>query len=297
MAWGAAASTTATAFYQIELGTTTAQAVAQQGGGRGSGSSTGSINEHRGSGSGKSSRGKAGKKEAILPTHLDSPEPSANRISFSPNTRRSRVYDEVYDEQMEHIAKQEDVIKELREEVKDLMVLCKEQEQQISNLQRDHEGGGELGLNGHDEQMYLLKQNEENYKKRIRELEKEVSLLLEKAQDELDAQPDAAIRIRRQESVEAIEQLAALRVETDELRSQLNQRRVDDLNSMLNHHAISPEGFLQVVEFLAKHAPAHSSLLDLYVRAIYKLYNPAKLDDPGTIPKIIESYVEARNSN
>ena len=162
---------------------------------------------------------------------------------FSKYTTKSCLRRGMYDEQMEHIAKQEDVIKELREEVKDLMVLCKEQEQQISNLQRDHEGGGELGLNGHDEQMYLLKQNEENYKKRIRELEKEVSLLLEKAQDELDAQPDAAIRIRRQESVEAIEQLAALRVETDELRSQLNQRRVDDLNSMLNHHAISPEGF------------------------------------------------------
>ncbi len=254
---------------------------------RGSGSSTGSGGGER-RGSGKSARGKTGEKETILPTHLDSPEPSAS--VFSPATQRSRVYDEVYDEQMEHIAKQEEEIKGLKEEVSDLTAMCKEKEQQISDLKRDFEGGGELGLSGHDEQEYLHKQNEENHRKRIKELEEEVALLLGKAQDELDARPDAAIRIRRQESVEAIEQLEALRIETDGLRTQLGKRREDDLNSLLNHHATQPQGFLQVVEFLAKNAPAYSSLLDLYVRAIYKLHNPAKLEDASTIPRIIESY-------
>ena len=192
---------------------------------------------------------------------------------------------------MEHIAKQEESILELKEEVKDLTALCKEQEQQISDLKRDHEGGGELGLSGHDEQVYLHKQNEENYKKRIRDLEKEVTLLLDKAQDELSAQPDAAIRIRRQESMEAIEQLAALKLEADDLRSKLASRREEELNTVLNHHATLPQGFLQVIEFLAMHAPAYSSLLELYVRAIYKVHNPLKLDDSSTIPKILDSYV------
>ena len=196
-----------------------------------------------------------------------------------------------YDEQMEHIAKQEEDILELKEEVKDLTTLCKEQEQQISDLKRDHEGGGELGLSGRDEQVYLHKQNEENYKKRIRDLEKEVALLLDKAQDKLSAQPDAAIRIRRQESVEAIEQLAALKLETDDLRSQLASRREEELSAVLNHHATFPQGFLQVIEFLAMHTPAYSSLLELYVRAIYKVHNPSKLDDSSTIPRILDSYV------
>jgi hypothetical protein len=269
---------------------------------RGSGSSTGSA------GGGVSEKtGRARKSsDSLLPMHGtyddDDNDDDEGSIGLSPATRNLNDASIVYGQNMEYIEKQEDEIAELREELKDLTALNKRHEDNISDLEEELErlqdeldsakttavrrgSGGTAGEE--DDDGYLWAQREQSYRDRISDLEEQVQALVGQAQEEILAAPDAAISIRRQESVEAIEQLDAMKLETDELRNQLASRRQEDLAGALKLHAVRPQGGLQLIEFLASNADVHSSLLELYLRAIYTAHNPAKLD---SIDKILEAY-------